>query len=176
MSERGEFIPLRDEGGGTYLDEVYVRGHVSDEEADAALQAWWGDYADDEDGLQPYDPWEHVYARWSQESTWDGPGMVLREYRERGRGRFPVTRARASWMRIRREERKAAEEKIRAAVVEKFGDDIVIVRGDAERVVFQFPAQAGTHRNVMWLMAEPDTALVPQMDHEAWKEWRGNDE
>jgi hypothetical protein len=65
----------------------YVKGHVS---WAMALHALYKEYGRNID----IGPIEHNYARWSMEAgIMDTLGVesVLREYPDRGRGRFPVT-------------------------------------------------------------------------------------
>lgn len=81
--KHGQYIPLNWEF--IVPDEYYVRGHVSPDEADAAMRAYYGDE------MPPHGPWRHAYARYSMQCTWDGNSHVLIPYDEPGRGRFKIT-------------------------------------------------------------------------------------
>lgn len=81
--KHGEMIRLTWEGPP---DALYIRGHVSDEEAMAEYERW-------------HAPSDHrrgaiarVWARWSCEPGPDGVAQCFREYSAPGRGRFAVTR------------------------------------------------------------------------------------
>lgn len=79
----GEMIRLTWEGAP---DALYIRGHVSDEEAAAE----YARHHIDDHRLAP--GVVHTWARWSCEPGPDGVTQCLREYDAPGRGRFAVTR------------------------------------------------------------------------------------
>lgn len=81
-TKHGEYIALYWDGDP---DGHYVRGHVTPEEGAAALK----DY-----GIDPANchPPSHEYGRRSMDANRaDGCDWVLAVYKERGRGRFPIT-------------------------------------------------------------------------------------
>lgn len=176
--EEGQVIELRDlEGGGAYLDEVYVKGHVSDEVANAAVEAWLeyefdGEEVDYRDRPRPeYGPWKHGYARWSMETIPCEPeGMqVIRWYSEPGRGRFPVTWAENVDFIEARARRKADEEAARAECLKRFpGVEVVHVWPNG--VDFRVPQMSNEHkRTIRWRRDEPDVVGVPRIDRPAWE-------
>jgi hypothetical protein len=106
----GEPILLIWEG---WPEEFFVKGHLSAEDALAALNQ--------EELLEKFDrifdnpskdwkdrwykpvlgPALHRYARWSMEPGPEGCAHVLRDYSESGRGRFPITKfAVLEWQKV----------------------------------------------------------------------------
>ena len=124
MTAAGEFIELVDlDDGGAYFDEAHVRGHVSDDEATAALAVFLDEWFDGQDedyqgNRRPeYGPWKHRYARWATVHGGDGGDpydedgrLSLMVYSEPGLGRFPVTIAVNVDLIRSREARKFREE------------------------------------------------------------------
>lgn len=176
----GEVIELREEGGGIYDDEIFIRGHVAPEVASAEYVQWWHDVVDIEDEAPiELGPWKHKYARWSLEASWDGPGMVLRLYSEPGRGRFKVTVAEPQWRIDERNEHKRREDEATAAFLERYpGTTILRVnawhKNDPVRVWFDVPGTEGGA--VHWRSDDPDHVLIRMSDlphWEAYKTFRG---
>jgi hypothetical protein len=94
----GEFIELIYDGQPT---DFYIRGHISDDQALEILN-YYDVLTKIEMKLinKDYVPIEykaeiegiyHRYGRWSIEPGPDGTTQVLRDYKDKGRGRFPVT-------------------------------------------------------------------------------------
>lgn len=79
----GEYIPLQWQG---HPDEVYVAGHIAFEAAQTTMQL-------ETDGELELGNFRHIYARWSLETSIDGPRQVFVTYAKAGRGRFPITAA-----------------------------------------------------------------------------------
>jgi len=171
----GELIELYDDGGGRYDDEIYVKGHVSDEEATEAYHACWHENHDDEEGEEPpaLGPWRHAYARWSTEH-WEGEGMVLRAYSGPGRGRFKVTVAESQWQIDRRIAWKARQEAARVACLERFpGVEIHMVdHSDPPLVCFDVPGTSDGR--IKWRSSEPDHVWVAPINMTAWEAYNAN--
>lgn len=98
-----EVIDLIDDGGGSYRDDIVMRGHCDQIVAMQALVDWLGGYEGGDlrditlmnDGMaarMSYAMPNPKYARWSCESgVFDDPSvLVLRLYDAPGRGRFKV--------------------------------------------------------------------------------------
>lgn len=81
--KHGEMIRLAWDG---QPDALYIRGHVSDEEAMAEYERW---HAPSDHRLGAI---ARVWARWSCEPGPNGVAQCMRECAEPGRGRFRVTR------------------------------------------------------------------------------------
>lgn len=108
MPQPGEYMPIN---WDSTPDEEYVRGHVTPEDFAAAYDLH---ASEPTDPRMPAVPVRHEYARWSAEATEDGPGLVLRTYKEPGPGRFPITAAdyravQHAWWNARREAAEAAQ-------------------------------------------------------------------
>ena len=174
--EEGEVIELHDDGGGRYDDEIYVKGHVSDEEATEAYQTWWNETIDEEGEEPPaLGPWRHAYARWSTEH-WEGEGMVLRAYSGPGRGRFKVTVAESQWQIDKRAERKRREDEGRAAFLERYpGTNISHVEAWREnhpvRVWFDVPGTQGGA--IHWRSDDPEHVSIRTTDLVHWHAYKG---
>lgn len=80
-----EVIDLVDEDGCVETGSIFIRGHVTEDEASAIFIDWYE--ANFNDDPPEMGPWKHRWARWSTEAN----GVRLRTYIEQGRGRFPVT-------------------------------------------------------------------------------------
>lgn len=74
-------------------DALYVRGHMSPEDASRALRDYYGHEF-------IYETPAPCFGRWSTEAGLDGCGHVLRTYREAGRGRFAIMEARVVKSRV----------------------------------------------------------------------------
>jgi len=98
IDRTGEFISLIYDGEP---DAFYIRGHISDKDALEIL-----DYYDcltkiemkliNKDYVPIYYKADiegiyHRYGRWSIEPGPDGCIQCLRDYKDKGRGRFPIT-------------------------------------------------------------------------------------
>jgi len=82
----GEYISLI--WDGCMPDAYYVKGWISFDEARNVII---GEECLEDYGLEGK-PFRHAYARWStQGDAPDGCSVVLKEYKESGRGRFKVT-------------------------------------------------------------------------------------
>lgn len=99
MDRTGEFIELIYDSIPT---DFFIRGHISDEQALEILE-----YYDvltrldhkfiNKDWIEVWynaviEGIYHCYGRWSIEPGPDGCSQVLRDYKDRGRGRFPITK------------------------------------------------------------------------------------
>jgi hypothetical protein len=82
----GEYMDLFWEEGP---EEVYVRGHVSPDVAEAAVEAYHGPR------VVEHAPFVEAWGRWSCEGQdeWGNAPRMLRCYDAPGRGRFPIMRA-----------------------------------------------------------------------------------
>lgn len=162
----GELLELVDEDGRRYTDEFFVRGHVAGAHATMVV-AWWfaSEYCDPAPELGP---WRHRYARWSMESTPDGPGLVLRIYDEPGRGRFAVTWAEPVSEIRRREKRAEQRERLRQACLDRW-PGAEIVRAGTTSVSFRVPGMEA--RSVMWSPGDPEQVWVAPIDRPTWEDF-----
>lgn len=171
----GEMIPLFDEGGRVYDDEVYVKGHVANDVADDAYQEWWANYGDEPDDPAPeLGPWKHGYARWSMEN-WEGAGLVLRSYSEPGRGRFKVTWAEQKSIIDERAARKQREADARAMFADRFpGATLHAIEawkaGSPVRAWFDVPGTE--HGAIHWREDDPEHVSVCMIDLEHWEAYK----
>lgn len=167
----GEFIELIDEGGGRCLDDLFVRGHVTQEEFDASVRDWWNEYEGDDEPVPATEPIRHVWARWSREGDPDGDlATILRTYREAGRGRFKVTAAESSDLAERRKAVERVKAEAKAEVLRRWPEAHITCAssvGDEGRatVLFRVPGVPG---DVRWDMDEPGEVWVRNCDQDAW--------
>ena len=110
----GEPIPLDEEAGCEYTDDLYCRGHVCPVTLEAAAASWL-------DEVPEMGPIRHVWARWVFDGSIDGsPCRVLNEYSQRGRGMFAVTAATDAWLLRRAAENRAQEDRDVAELLARY--------------------------------------------------------
>lgn len=171
----GELIELYDEDGSVYYDEVYVRGHVTEDEAIAAYREWWLECCEWEEGEEApaLGPWRFGYARWSTEH-WGGNGLVLRRYSQPGRGRFKVTWAEEQ-RRIDQREQTAqrAKDAIDACLARFPGAQIHSANGWKSDVKVWFDVPGTKDGAITWYPEKPDAVWVNQLNLPHWERFRG---